>query len=361
MLELIALHPFLCRQLCTDAATPIQVPPNKPQGILVHTIPKETLSTELANVQLLYFQLSTRILLSLPTIDLLALSSVLSSRGSLISQLPSLRQSLKMEQYANGTSTLYKLLCRATADEAKSTSHTAIIHFKIRSKALMLINHNHNLDLDVWWTQGWKFGLSLLRSAEVALTPYTNEVKPFWSKMVEFAQERNQSRFMEGKGWIEFCEGWMSVAKKLEDLSSLKLLAQLLSSEPQVGTGETDRLATDISSLTLSSDADSLFTKYNVILLTAAANLASKSNIDDFEEKECSKVTHVLDSLKYLHLDDGQFRKAEKNIDGIRKSLYNKWSEIGEINESTEKVLMLYDGITLWTEYQLKVSLTIDK
>ncbi|TIB38990.1 hypothetical protein E3P86_01335 [Wallemia ichthyophaga] len=356
LLELIALHPFLCRQLCKDAATPIQVPPNKPQGILLHTIPKETLSTELANVQLLYFQLSTRILLSLPNVDLLALSSVLSSRGSLISQLPSLRHSLKMEQYANGTSTLYKLLCRATTDETKPSSSTALIHFKIRSKALMLINHNHNLDLNLWWTQGWKFGLSLLRSAEDALTPYTNEVKPFWSKMVEFAQDRNHSSFIEENGWIEFCEGWMGIAKKLEDLPSLKLLAQLLSNEHQVNTEETDNLATDMSSLNLTGDAESLFAKYNVILLTATANLASKSNMQDLEEKECSKLTHVLDSLKYLNLDDGKLHKTEKIIDGIRRSLYHKLSQFSEINESNAKALNLYDDIALWTEYHLKQS-----
>ena len=173
------MHPFLCRQLSNEASTPVQIPPNKPQGILVHVIPKVKIPADLASVQLLYYQLSIRILLSLPNIDLLAMSSALSINGSLISQLPSLRQSLQMEPYANGTTTLFKLLCRATTEQEKPSSSTALIHFKIRSKALMLINHNHNLDLNLWWTQGWKFGLSLLRSAEDALVPYTNVVKPF--------------------------------------------------------------------------------------------------------------------------------------------------------------------------------------
>ncbi|TIA90048.1 hypothetical protein E3P99_01777 [Wallemia hederae] len=352
--ELIALHPYLWRQLCPDAAAPIQVPPTKPQGLLLFALPKEPLAADLASVQLLYFQLVTRILLSIPNTDLPALASVLTTRGSLVSHLPALRQSLKMDQYTNGTTTLYKLLCRATTDNTDQSSSSALVHFKIRSKALMLINHNHSLDLNVWWTQGWKFGLSLLRAAPDALTPYTNEVKPFWSAMVDFAQKRNQSRFMQGKGWIEFCEGWMGIAKKLDDLSSLGLLAQLLSNESQAEVEGTEKLANGMSSLSLSGDSEELFAKYNVVLLTAAANMASKAHAHDFQERECSKVTHVLDSLKHLSLNDAQFHKAEKNVDGIRRTLYNKLTVVGEMKPSVAQAVKLHDDIALWIEHHLQ-------
>ncbi|TIB81320.1 hypothetical protein E3Q22_01075 [Wallemia mellicola] len=356
LLELIALHPFLCRQLSNETSTPVQIPPNKPQGILVHVIPKEKIPADLASVQLLYYQLSIRILLSLPNIDLLAMSSALSINGSLISQLPSLRQSLQMEPYANGTTTLFKLLCRATTEQEKPSSSTALIHFKIRSKALMLINHNHNLDLNLWWTQGWKFGLSLLRSAEDALVPYTNVVKPFWSNMIEFAQARNQSRFMEGKGWIDFCEGWMSIAKKLDDISSLQLIAKLLSNDTNNSNEDTDELASDLSALTLSADKESLFTKYNVILLTTTAKLSSKSSLDDLKDRDYSNIIHVLDSLKHLDLDDIMFCKAERNVDGIRRVIYNRIAEMGEMNPQCEKLCVLQSYLALWTEHQLQKS-----
>ena len=358
-MELISLHSYLCRLICPDGSMPLQVPPNKPQGILVHSIPKDTISSELANVQSLYFQLSIRTLLSLSNVDLLALSSVLSVRGSLISQLSSLRQSLPPDQYANGTLTLYRLLCRATTSPQDNTlTSSAHIHFKIRAKALMLLNYNHNLELDVWWSQGWKFGLSFLRSAEDALTPYTNDVKPFWLKMVEFSKSQNKSKFINGKGWVEFCEGWMSVAKKLEDFATLKMLADLLSSgtESENDDNETEKLTSTLSSLNISNNVESIFTKCNVVMLTATAKLASQTVVEEFNERDYSKLQQLLESLSSLDVDHNVFLKVERSVDGLRKVLYNKISEAGGLNKSNENLFKLHEKTVSWTETQLKVS-----
>jgi len=203
--------------------------PSLPTDIILLTLT----STYLAHALFTLASIST----TPQAVDALSSSLTIPTSFSFLTWVPSI-SSLPVKQTDAMLTRIYsaiKKLCSASTSSTSLTAKTKATHpspnpervFQLRMYALCCLCHTSRgtVESGTFWEQVTRSAVALVKAGQ-SLFPeveekVTNLVLPEYAEMLACAQKREDSlSFLEGKGFVGFCEDWMAFAKRVRSISS---------------------------------------------------------------------------------------------------------------------------------------------
>ena len=146
-------------------------------------------------------------------------AETLFTQPTLIQWLPYLG-SLPREHLDSVSSRAYSILSKATSAYSSSVSSDADTEdlFRVRMYALLCIEHTTTMtNVDSFWDQGQKYATMYVRTATPERqTHVAKGVVEMFGRVMDIAENRpDKARFLDGRGFLSFCDYWMSLANKV--------------------------------------------------------------------------------------------------------------------------------------------------
>lgn len=146
-------------------------------------------------------------------------AEALFAQPTLIQWLPYL-SGLPREHLDSISSRAYSVLSKVTS--AYSTTAPTVTDaehlFRVRMYALLCIEHTTTMtNVDNFWDQGLKYAVLYVKTATPETqTHVATSIVGMFVRVMEVAESRpDKTRFLDGRGFMSFCDYWMSLANKV--------------------------------------------------------------------------------------------------------------------------------------------------
>ncbi|KAJ7063427.1 cysteine peptidase C50 [Mycena amicta] len=204
----------------------------------------------------------------------------------------------------------------------QSDSLTAREAFVLRDYALRCLGHTSpgKIEPRILWEQYVKAAGAYIKILGSAPDDATQIILKAFTRIVALVQAREDSQmFLSGKGFISFCEYWISLANRLGDIETLNRVATYIGSQP--GSSKSIPHKTKLESENLLLRCTQLCTA----LSQTTAMLDSKTH----PESLCSSVRRATDLLK----NDGISLLLSSSIEGDEISRLS-----GKVQRAMERI-----------------------
>ncbi|KAJ7598753.1 cysteine peptidase C50 [Mycena floridula] len=283
----------------------------------------------------------------------------LGGQPGLLQWLPHL-SSLPQKHTDSVITRVYSALTKSTATWPLSTHINATNVFTLRCYAMSCLAHSGNDTLknpDNFWDQASKFAASYVKSLATSDAALQNSmarlISTSFMQLVSAADTRpDKTDFMQGKGFVAFCDYWMRFANKVSDVAVLDHIVMVLHASSPTPT---PTVSSELSSQKETNVSNEIDEKVVLECMRLCATLTQAiSSLETEPEKHRRETTIALKSpliISTLSVPkdnrsesmDRIAGKLERALDRMRKSLLRLLEKDSQQSSPRELLLLIVD------------------